>query len=197
MNLKGQNDIVARRYTPRIVAACALLLLGRMSTAVAESSQQEIIKDFESRVKNYLVLRQNDAGKSPRPTSSPDKLEAKTEDLAAKVKALRSDAKQGDIFTPAIAKYFRAQISATLKSPEGHKIRASLQNAEPVRGLALHVNQVYPQGIPVQSTPPTLLLNLPTLPSELEYRIVDHALVLHDTAPNIVVDFISDAIPSD
>jgi hypothetical protein len=62
--------------------------------------------------------------------------------------------------------------------------------------LALHVNQVYPQGIPLQSTPPTLLLNLPTLPKELEYRIVGRNLVLHDIVPNIIVDFIPDAIPS-
>jgi hypothetical protein len=118
------------------------------------------------------------------------------QNLAEKVRALRQGAKQGDIFTPETAAYFRRQISATLAGRDGRKIRASLRHADPVPALALHVNQGYPQDMPLQSTPPTLLLNLPPLPKELEYRIVGRNLVLHDIVPNIVVDFIPDAIPS-
>jgi hypothetical protein len=61
--------------------------------------------------------------------------------------------------------------------------------------LTLHVNDSYPANIPLQSTPPTILMNLPRLPPELEYRIDGHALVLRDTAANIVVDLMPDAIP--
>ena len=39
-------------------------------------------------------------------------------------------------------------------------------------------------------------MNLPTLPKELEYRIIGRNLILHDIVPNIIVDFVSDAIPS-
>jgi hypothetical protein len=156
----------------------------------------QVVKDFQARVKQYLSLRKTEAGTSPRPTSSPEKLEEKQQDLATKVKVFRPNAKQGDIFTPTIAKYFRSQISATLNGPDGPNIRASLNNAEPGHGLVLHVNQSYPQNIPIQSTPPSLLLNLPSLPQELEYRIVGRELVLHDIGPDIVVDFIPDAIPS-
>ena len=51
-----------------------------------------------------------------------------------------------------------------------------------------------PPNIPLQSTPPTILLNLPRLPPELEYRIVGRTLVLRDAVANIVVDLIPDAI---
>jgi hypothetical protein len=163
--------------------------------AQAQTATQEV-KDFQTRVKQYLSLRKSEAGTSPRPTNSPEKLEAKKQDLASKIKVARPNAKQGDIFTPAIAKYFRTQILATLKGPDGPKVRASLKNGEPVRGVALQVDELYPQGIPIQSTPPSLLQNLPSLPKELEYRIVGRALVLHDIGPDIVVDFIPDAIPS-
>jgi hypothetical protein len=118
------------------------------------------------------------------------------QDLAAKMKALRQDAKQGEIFTPEITAYFRRQISATLAGQDGQKIRSSLRHAEPVPAVAPHVNQVYPPGLPLQSTPPTLLLNLPPLPKELEYRIVGRNLALHDIVPNIIVDYVPDAIPS-
>jgi hypothetical protein len=172
--------------------SCLALML--VVPAQAQTTSQEV-KDFQSRVKQYLSLRKSEAGTSPRPSNSPEKLEEKKQDLATKVKVVRPNAKQGDIFTPTIAIYFRNQISATLKGPDGPKVRASLNNAEPVHGLALHVNEAYPQNIPIQSTPPSLLLNLPTLPQELEYRIVGRALVLHDIGPDVVVDFIPDALP--
>jgi hypothetical protein len=167
-----------------------------LAPAAASPRRAPTINDFETRVAKYLDLRKNQAGSAPRPTNNPEKLADNQQTVAAKVSVLRQDAKQGDIFTPEIAAYFRHQIAATLKGRHGHKIRASLRHAEPVPALHLQVNQVYPQGVPLQSTPPTVLLNLPPLPKELEYRIVGRNLVLHDIVPNIVVDFIPDAIPS-
>ena len=49
----------------------------------------------------------------------------------------------------------------------------------------------------MQSTPPTLLANLPKLPAELEYRIVDRELVLLDTKANLIVDLLPNALPGD
>jgi len=79
--------------------------------------------------------------------------------------------------------------------PDGKQIRASLRSAEPVRGIRLQVNATYPEKAPLQSTPPTLLLDLPTLPSELEYRIVGRDLVLRDVAANLIVDLLPNALP--
>jgi hypothetical protein len=178
-------------------AASLVLVLGLRLSANGQISAQNatVVKEFESRVTKYLELRKKEAGTAPRPTNSPEKIVESRQDLAGKVQGFRSDAKQGDIFTPEIAEYFRRQIAATLAGPQGHKIRASLRHAEPVHVLSLQVNQTYPQGIPLQSTPPTLLLNLPTLPKDLEYRIMGHNLVLHDLAPNIIVDFVPNALP--
>jgi hypothetical protein len=178
------------------VFACSLTLVIGLRLASLAMQDDPLVKDFEARVSQYLDLRKKDAGSSPRPTKSADKLSDNQELVAARVKALRPTAKQGDIFTPELAEYFRRQLSSTLAGPDGPKIRASLRHAEPVRGLSLRVNEVYPQGIPLQSTPPSLLLNLPPLPKELEYRIVGRNLVLRDIVPNIIVDFISDALPS-
>ena len=38
--------------------------------------------------------------------------------------------------------------------------------------------------------PPSLLLNLPKLPKELEYRFVGRELILRDIAANLIVDVI-------
>jgi len=178
------------------MSACSLIMLVgiRLSLAVPSTQNDHIVKDFKARVARYLDFRKNEAGSAPGRTDSPDKLAHNQQGLAIEVQSLRSDAKQGDIFTPEISDYFRRQITSILRGPEGAKIRISLQNAEPVR-LTLRVNDVYPQEIPLQSTPPSLLSNLPELPKELEYRIVGRTLVLLDIVPNIVVDLLPNALP--
>jgi hypothetical protein len=155
-----------------------------------------VAKDFENRVAKYLTLRKKEAGGSPKSTNSPDQLADQRHAAAARLREARVDAKQGDIFTPEISDYFKRQIAASLTGPEGARTRKSLQHAEPVRGISLQVNQPYPDGLPLQSMPPTLLMNLPKLPKELEYRIVGRDLILYDTVPNMVVDFIPGAVPS-
>ena len=62
-------------------------------------------------------------------------------------------------------------------------------------GFRSRINQEYPQTSAMQSTPPTLLANLPKLPPELEYRIVGRELVLLDTKSNLIVDLLPDAFP--
>ena len=56
------------------------------------------------------------------------------------------------------------------------------------------MNKKYPKNLPLQSTPPTLLLNLPLLPKELQYRIVGSTLFLYDEPSDLVVDLIPDAM---
>jgi hypothetical protein len=46
----------------------------------------------------------------------------------------------------------------------------------------------------LQSTPPTLLANLPRLPGELEYRIVGQTLVLYDVSSDLIADLLPNAI---
>lgn len=189
----------------RMIAAIAWVLMASLlacsqtspspSATPPAQRDSELVKDFEARVAQYMKLRTKKAGSSPKPTSSTTKLADTRDQMAERIRALRSDARQGDLFTPPIAGYFRRQIAATLAGPQGKKIRASLKHAEPVKGLSLKINEPYPSHMPLQSTPPSLLLKLPQLPKELEYRIVDDELVLHDTAPNIIVDFISHVFP--
>jgi len=61
--------------------------------------------------------------------------------------------------------------------------------------MELQVNQSYPERVALQSTPPTLLLNLPELPNGLEYRILGRELVLRDSDANIIVDYVPNALP--
>jgi hypothetical protein len=53
---------------------------------------------------------------------------------------------------------------------------------------------MYPADAPLPTVPSKVLLNLPRLPEELEYRIIDKHLILRDTKANIIVDFVPNAI---
>ena len=45
--------------------------------------------------------------------------------------------------------------------------------------------------------PPKLLLRLPRLPEEVEYRFLGRHLILRDVGANVIVDFIYNVLPLD
>jgi len=150
--------------------------------------------DFEKRVADYMKLHQQalTGMKVPKTTDSPALITEFQHQLATKIRALRPNARQGEIFTNEVADWFRRLIQQAMSGPPGVKIRASFQHAEPIHGIHLDVNQSYPDGLPLQSMPPSLLLNLPPLPKELEYRFVGRELVLRDIPANLIVDVVAD-----
>ena len=56
-------------------------------------------------------------------------------------------------------------------------------------------NASYPGSFPLAAMPPRLLLALPALPEELQYRFMHRALILWDVHAELIVDFIPDVIP--
>jgi hypothetical protein len=158
------------------------------------SKDAKLVADFEQRAKQYLDWREKTVGKTPSPANSPEKIVAARHELATKVRVARAGIRQGEIFTPEIADYFRREITATLNSGHGKQIRSSLRHSEPTE-MQLQINQSYPEKVALQSTPPTLLLNLPELPKGLEYRILGRELVLRDSDANIIVDYVPNALP--
>jgi hypothetical protein len=181
-----------------IMVVNSLLLAQAPKTSSSANQDSMVISQFESRVANYVKLSKKAASgpAAAKQTDDPAKLKEYELALAEKIRSARPQARQGDIFTPSVSKMFKRLIVASFAGPKGETLRASLRRAEPVKTLNLHVNDSYPQGVPLQSTPPSLLLDLPKLPSELEYRIVGRDLVLRDVKANLIVDFISNVIPA-
>jgi len=142
----------------------------------------------------YMKLRQKAlAGLAvPKNTDSPEKIAEFQKQLAGKIRDLRPQARQGDLFTPEVVGLFQRLVAMAMRGKDGALIRTSFQRAEPVESGHLEVNTAYPDGLPLQSMPPSLLLNLPRLPKELEYRFVGRELILRDTQANLIVDVIPD-----
>ena len=72
-----------------------------------------------------------------------------------------------------------------------------MNHAEPVRPLALYCGSIarIPKAFPLQSTPPSVLMNLPNLSQEVEYRVVGHDLALRDVDANLIVDVMRNVVP--
>jgi hypothetical protein len=155
------------------------------------------IKDFSRRVAEYVKVHKTAQSEIHRlkPTNSPAAIEQYQRLLAHRIRLARRGVLQGNIFTTAAAAEFRRLIGVTMQGKEAARIRESLRSAAPVRIAPIRANGVYPAGLPLQSSPPSLLLNLPSLPPELDYRVVGHDLILRDGDANLVVDFIPNAIP--
>jgi hypothetical protein len=173
-----------------IITALALATLCGHTGFAEENPDSAVIRDFEKRVSAWVEFRKNIESHLPplKATPSPEKISAHERKLGDALRDARKTAKPGNIFTPEIAGEVRRLISLAMQ-PGGNRIATSLQHAEPVQ-LRLHVNESYPANVPLQSTPPSLLSNLPHLPPGIEYRVVGRDLILLDVNANLVVDLI-------
>jgi hypothetical protein len=184
-----------------MTAAVSVMVLSCMIAAAqgpAGVSQDSVAaRDFDRRVAGYVKLHKTAQSRMHRlkPTTSPAAIEEYEQRLAHRIREMRRSAVPGDLFPPEVAREFRRLIAITMQGAEAARIRQSLRRASPVRLRALRVNGTYPADVPLQSTPPSLLLNLPPLPPEIEYRLVGPTLVLRDVDANLIVDFMANAIP--
>lgn len=157
-------------------------------------------QQFQANIAHYLNVTKTVRSKV-KSSSSIDKIHQQRLQLADGIRQARAGAKQGELFTPPIAAMFTQVLAATFAGPHGKRIRASLRHAEPVHAGDLTTNDLtidakYPDTVPLQSTPPTLLMNLPPLPKGIEYRIVGRTLVLRDAGADIIIDYLPAALPA-
>ena len=168
-----------------------------LACSLGAAHNQQPLQEFQNRVSEYRKLHNKARSEIPRlkPTPSPENIAKHERALAYRIREARRHAAQGNIFTPEIAAELKRLIGETLKGSDAVTIKQSLARSEPVQLRELRVNQAYPEGVPLQTTPPSLLLNLPKLPQGYEYRLVNNNLVLFDVEANLIVDFMPNAIP--
>ncbi len=187
--------LILLMYCALTLGAPAASPLQAQSTSPAPSNADAlVIQDFENRVDEYVKLRKKIKLPRLKPTSSGPAIAHHERECAGKIRVARLTARQGDIFTPQICAEFRRLIGTGVQGSQATRVRQSLKHAEPVR-LRLRINALYPASVPLQSSPPTLLQNLPKLAPEVDYRVVGHDLVLRDVEANLIVDFMRNAIP--
>ena len=189
---------MAKHLICAVIAALAAAPAGLSAQAtpqLATNAEAKMLADFEARVKTYAALRDKVDGGAARQTatSDPEKLAAQRRALAANIQHARASAKPGDIFTPDTQPFFKRLMKPALKGTDGAENAKAIKEEKPA--VALQVNTPYPQGQPLSTMPPDVLLQLPKLPKDLEYRFIQKHLILYDAKANLIVDFILNAIP--
>jgi hypothetical protein len=147
--------------------------------------------DFSTRVWDYFELRSAlEQGLPPlRVTDDPAEIRTAISALARRIRVARAEAKQGDIFTPAIAVEFRRAL-ATEMNPNTW---AAIMDDNPGE-FSSRINGTYPGHKPLSTVPPNILAVLPGLPDDIQYRFVGRHLILLDTKANLIVDRLPYAI---
>lgn len=160
-----------------------------------------LIADFKTRVDDYVKIRQKAEAAAPvdlKEQSKPAEITAAEQTLAYRVKTLRATAKQGDMFTPATQAMFRRLLRPPLaKGPDAADNKAIIKDDAPApKEVPFKVNAEYPKETPLSTVPPDVLLTLPALPEDVQYRFAGKHLLLYDAKANIIIDYMLNAIPN-
>jgi hypothetical protein len=177
-----------------------VVLTGLLSvTAIAQDStpNRKLAEAFEKRVKSYVKLREGIEEKMPKLSTEakPEEIEVHKKRFQDSVRAARSDAKAGDVFTPDAVAMIRAIIREEFKGRDRVELRKTVLVESEVKTLPLRVNYPYPEVKEQLEMPPTLLLKLPPLPKQIRYRFVGRNMLLVDRENGLIIDFMTNAVP--
>lgn len=181
-----------------IVAGSLAVVAGSdgVQTPPVHDRDARFVTDFQARVSEYAELhRKLESTLGPFPTgSTPEQINKHQRALEHLLVRARAGAEKGDIFTEPVRAYFRRQLLRVFLGPDGRAIRDAIMD-ENTRAVRLTVNARYPDSLPRSTVPTQVLLALPRLPEELEYRFVGDRLALLDVHSDTVVDFMDRAVP--
>ena len=160
------------------------------ANATGVNPDAAVLQDFKARVDAYMKLRKEAVKGAPalKETNDPAKIKAAQDGMSAQIRAARVNAKQGDVFTPEIIAKFRRLLNPELKGDDGRDAKAIIKDDAPTN-ITFKVNAKYPEGASVPTVPANLLVNLPTLPEPLQFRIVEKHLILVDEDADVIVDY--------
>jgi hypothetical protein len=181
-----------------VFAVVAPSFAGQARAPQVSQEDARVFKIFTARVQQYVKLQKEVEASLPtlKPTFEAARIAEQQQALARRIAEARHSARQGDIFTHDVSERFRKIIRSAFQGPEGRLARRTIRPDDRSKVIGrLRVNDVYPENMPLTTTPPTLLSKLPQLPKELAYRIVGRDLTLKDTKAGLIVDLIPNAIP--
>jgi hypothetical protein len=192
-----------KERTMRKLVVTAIVVMNVGAAIYASSPQKTPVNPvgaataaFQKRISDYMKLRGDLTSKIPevRETGDPTKIHTREVALGKAIATARANAKPGDLFGHDMIPYFSKVLAdeCRTRSPSD---RNAIFHELPA-GVKLTINQPYPTTLPLLTLPANLLANLPMLPEELEYRLIDRHLLLRDRDANLIVDMLSNVFPS-
>lgn len=195
--LKVGRFAMITRTTALFVVALLLMPLNAASARAQARNADVALRNFTSAIDSYVRLhRRLEATLPPmRLTERVQDIFEASDTMAAAIRRARPDAREGDIFDSAAGAFIRTRIAETLAArrvrPED-VIAVNLEEADEHAPQPV-VNGRFPW-MRAAGVSPCLLQVLPSLPEELEYRMVGSDVVLVDVHANLVVDILRHAV---
>lgn len=197
-----QRPTSAGHVGPRLIVVGLILSVGLAVPLGAAAASQPVVDGhgagiaaFEKRLAEYAAMRDEIEASLPpfNETNDPVMLTARQRQLAQALIQARAGVTQGDVFVGPSRPVLEGIIHADFAKRSRADKRA-LDEDMP-RGTKVTANAEYPDGVMVATVPPGLLRQLPSLPDELEYRIVGRDLILLDNKARLVVDVLPGVVP--
>ena len=184
----------------RLVMIASVVLMWALPGSTVGVAQQGTVNpdakrlvEFNERIEQYLAMRNkaDDGAPKLKETEKPAEIQTAQLSLATRIRAMRTGAKQGDIFTTATAAHFRRILRPELDKTT----KDAIKDDNP--GIPFQGQRPYPEKEPLSTVPPNVLTTLPELPEdqEIEYRFVGKHLILLDSRANLIIDYLPNAIP--
>jgi hypothetical protein len=193
--------ISAGLITIGALSVAALLVSGSVASSAQDTLKTEDARQqFEEGVTGYVALRTRAAASVPPVQVVPDiaQIQEQVDVLAASIRAARSSARLGDLFTPEVRLVLRADIRNALADfhIEVEDLLEQFDYERPwgIEPPAVDVNGSFPWTFGA-AMPSLLLDRLPPLPAEVQYRFIGRDLVLLDVDANLVIDVLPNALP--
>jgi hypothetical protein len=162
----------------------------------AANADATVLAEFKAKVEKYAKDRETlvDHSVPLKKTTDPAAITTAEQALAEKIRQATPDAKQGEFFTPATVAAFRRMMKPALKGPEGLENRNAIKDDLPEK-VPFRVNGEYPKQETVSTVAPDVLLSLPALPDDVQYRFVGKHFILYDARANTIIDYFLNAMP--
>ena len=178
-----------------ITAVAAVAMTAPVAAQDSASADRSARTEFIQRLDAYVALKEA-ARQTVLPLvtlSDVAEIQRRTQALATVIRSARSQARQGDIFTPEMAQVVRRAIREGCEGDYLGLVALIREEAATVPAPGIHDR--WPPALPVPTMLPQILAALPPLPAGLQYRFMNTALVLVDIDANLIIDFVADAIP--
>jgi hypothetical protein len=179
---------------PRLAAVAGIALLAvalDVRAAAAQSPERDYaaIGALQQRVDAYAAMQRALAASLPPFGSRADRqsLAVARRFLSSAIRAARPNARQGDVFTSEAARVIRSIIAAATSPVDSLFVPLMDESGRLMPGNHPRIHEPFPFW-ETRQLPASTLLMLPTLPQELEYRVVDYDLVLWDVYADLIVD---------
>jgi hypothetical protein len=170
--------------------------------AIAATAAEDPRTELKQRVEEYLKVRKQAVAGIPKlkPKAEPEEIAANKRAQAEAIRKARVGAQQGAIFSAPVEQYLKSVIRGETAGKAGAPAREATKQGNPAverpsTTPQLKVNGTYPDSAPLSTVPPDILLRLPALPKELDFRFVGKNLVLHDVQAGLIVDYLLNALP--